>query len=85
MFNLKQAIATVKAESERLHDELKRVRVAIAALQGLGTNGGNSRVSANGPSGRKPHRMSAAGRKRISRAQKARWAKWKAQQGQRAA
>lgn len=80
MFNLDRVIAALKTENEQLLNELKRVRIAIAALQGLGTNGGIRRATASNPTGRKPNRMSAAGRRRISLAQKARWARWKAEE-----
>ena len=75
MLNLDQAITTLRAENKRLQDQLKQVQIAIATLRGIGSNGGNGTS----------RRMSAAGRKRISRAQKARWAKWKAQQRKKAA
>ena len=80
MFNLERMIAALKAENERLNGELKRVRIAIAALEGLGSNGGAGKATAKGEG-----RMSAAGRRRIAQAQKTRWAKWRAQHTKRTA
>ena len=61
-----------------LKQQRARIDQAIAALEGTGRGGRRGRppkrVSAAGRSGR---RMSAAARKRISQAMKARWAKWK--------
>lgn len=74
MDKLDQAIVALKAESKRLEQELKQVRSAIAALQGASNN---SRGMTAIPAGRT---LSAASRKRIVAAQKARWAKWRAAQ-----
>ena len=64
---------------EALKDQRARIDEAIAALEGaghgLGRRGRPQKVvTAAGRSGR---HMSAAARKRISEATKARWAKWK--------
>ncbi len=79
MDRLDQVIAALKAENKRLFQELKQVRAAIAALQGASNNG---RGITAGLSGRK---LSAQHEKRIAAAQKARWAKWRAAQKQKAA
>jgi len=52
---------------KQLRNEQKRIGEAISILQGL-----------NGAKGRTGHKMSAAGRKRIAAAQRARWAKIRA-------
>jgi hypothetical protein len=74
MDQLSKAIAALKAEGARLENELKRVRSAVAVLQGLGQNGGFTARRST------PSKMSAAGRARIAAAQRRRWAKWKKEQ-----
>ncbi len=74
MSTLDQVLAELKAEDNRLENQLKQVRSAIAALQGISSNG--SRRSATRIVKRR--KMSAWARRRIAAAQKARWAKWKA-------
>jgi len=63
-------IAEVTAEHDRVKKQLHNLQKALIALHG-GYNGGAPRKP------RKPLKMSAAARKRISDAQKARWAKWR--------
>jgi hypothetical protein len=63
---------------EELEAERDRLDGAIAALQGNRRNIGMARGTATPINGRKgKRRMSAAARKKISDAQKARWAKQK--------
>jgi hypothetical protein len=62
MGNLVDAVQQLRKERERLQTALQSVDAALAAL---GSSNGSSRT------------MSAAGRRRISLAQKARWAKVK--------
>ena len=62
MPNLDSVLAQLRQERERLN-------AAIAALEGVTTNSGSRRTT---------NRISAAGRRRIAAAQKARWAKLKA-------
>ncbi len=58
-----------------LKEQRSRIDRAIAALEGLGSRARRGRPPKTGStSGR---HMSAAARKRISQAMKARWAKWK--------
>jgi hypothetical protein len=68
---LMQSVADqLQKERTRLADELRRVTAALTAF---------GRVYVNGPTAtRKKRTMSAAGRKRIAAAQKARWAKIRA-------
>ncbi len=70
MANLRQMLRQLRGERSRTKRELGRFDDAIAAFQNLvGNNPGPGRP-------RKPRRtLSAAARKRISEAQKARWAK----------
>jgi hypothetical protein len=63
MTNLSTLVTQLKAERERVHNEVLRIDAALAAL-GTRTNG--------------THHMSAAARRRISMAQKRRWAKQRA-------
>jgi hypothetical protein len=76
MANLNQIIIDLQNEDKRLEGELKQVRGALSVLRGLHSSG-NGRVSAIGKLVRR-RRLSAAARKRIADAQRARWAKWKA-------
>jgi hypothetical protein len=70
MANLGQILKQLRKERSRTQKELSRLDEAIAAFEKLvGNNPGPRRP-------RKPRRtLSAAARKRISQAQKARWAK----------
>jgi len=63
MTTLSTVVAQLKAERERVHKEAQRIDVALAALVSIHTNG------------TRPRTMSAAARRRISIAQKTRWAK----------
>ena len=58
---------------EQLKEERAKLDRAIAALSGLGNNSSASR--------RGKRTLSAAARKRIAAAQRARWAKFKAKKG----
>ena len=61
-----------------LKQQRARIDQAIAALEGVGQGGRRGRPRKPGAAaGRSGGRMSAAARKRISQAMKARWAKWK--------
>jgi len=63
MDKLDQAIAALKIESKRLEGELRKVRSAIADLQGASNNGRGITARLSGRT------MSAAARKRIVVAQ----------------
>jgi hypothetical protein len=74
MPNLVQVMTTLVKEQKRLQGKLQSVDAAISALRGI--NGGGRGVTSIG----RPRRhLSAAARKRIAAAQKARWAKFRAQ------
>jgi hypothetical protein len=64
MKNMSVVVQQLKKEREHVQQQLQRIDEALAAL-GSGSSNGASRT------------MSAAGRRRISLAQKARWAKAK--------
>jgi hypothetical protein len=72
--NLTQILADIQTKRAEVQKELRGLDSAINALQGL-TTGNRGRSAPRG--GRR--RLSAAARKRISDAQKARWAKFKKQ------
>jgi len=65
MNHMSGVVQQLKMERERAQKQVQRIDEALAALGG-GSSNGSSR------------KMSAAGRRRISMAQKARWAKQKA-------
>jgi hypothetical protein len=73
MLNLTRAIQQLKQERDQVQDKLERLDEALKVLSGLG---GIRRGFARGPE--KGKTMSAAARKRIAAAQRARWARWKA-------
>jgi hypothetical protein len=75
---LMQSVANqLQKERIRLEDELRRVTAALVAIGGVYRRGRNSNAAL---ATRKKHRISAAGRRRIAAAQKARWAKVRARQ-----
>jgi len=75
MSNLaQQALNQLQSERERVLGELKRLEQAIGALKGLGKGNGAHSGFRTRP------RLSVAARKRIADAQRARWAKVRAQQ-----
>jgi len=67
MGNLSAVVQQLRKERDRAQKEVRRIDAALAALGSLSVNG----------SKRGRHTMSAAARKKISLAQKARWAKQK--------
>lgn len=74
MLKLSSLVAELRTERDRAQKEVEQLNAALAALGGL------SRASGASPRGRavkKRRPMSAAARKRIAAAQRARWAKWK--------
>ena len=72
--NLTGVIRKLQKERRRVHGEMERLNAALAALGSRGSLEGKSKPS-RAPKTRRP--MSAAARKRIAAAQRARWAKWK--------
>lgn len=78
MVSLGRAVKQIHGERESLQQQLKRLDQAIAALESVNGLGGRGRR-------RGRRHLSAAARRQIAAAQKARWAKWKAQRRRRAA
>jgi hypothetical protein len=77
MANLSQLVIDLEAQRKQVKSDLDRLDVAIATLRKLN---GRASVSNIGTARRGRRRLSAAARKRIADAQRARWAKWKQQQ-----
>ncbi len=74
MTNLTGVVRQLQKERQRVHGEMERLNAALAALGSLGGLGGKSKGS-GAPKARRS--MSAAARKTIAAAQRARWAKWR--------
>jgi hypothetical protein len=73
-------LAALRQEEGKLQHQLKGIQVAIAAL-----NGSHSRATIVTPNGATRRRtMSAAARARISKATKARWAKFRSEKAKKA-
>jgi hypothetical protein len=68
--NLNSIAKTLRAEENALEKRLGKIKKALVAFAGLSGN--------SGPKKRRK-KMSAAGRKKIAAAQKARWAKVRAE------
>jgi hypothetical protein len=86
MENLSRALSELRQERSRAEREVERLDEAISVLRGLvGRNhvGRPARGGRTARMGRPRRRMSAAGRRKIAAAQRARWAKLKAKRLQR--
>jgi hypothetical protein len=70
--NSKSIISQLRKQAAHLKDQLERTEKAIEALTGHATSATN---------GRRKRKMSAAARRKIGAAQRARWKKWKAAKG----
>jgi hypothetical protein len=76
MLNLATVVGQLKKERERARKEVEGLDTALKVLGSLG--GVSRRLGGGQTAGKKRKPMSAAARKRIAAAQRARWAKWKA-------
>jgi hypothetical protein len=74
MLNLRKAVQQLKKEREQTRARLDQLETALKILGDMGTAG---RRSGRGATPARRRTMSAAARKRIAAAQRARWAKWK--------
>jgi len=72
MLDLAKTIGLLRREREQTARNLDQLDTALKVLSGLGPVGRAMRGAIN------RRTMSAAARKRIAAAQRARWAKWKA-------
>ena len=75
MPNLRGIVRELKTQRDRAQREVEQLNAALMALGSLGNMNGRSR-QVRAAKKRRP--MSAAARKRIAAAQRARWARWKA-------
>jgi len=82
MANIAQMVKNLRWEQTRAKREVERLNDAIAALGKLARNTLGTYAKRFG---RKKRRLPAAARRRISLAQKARWAKWKEKHQRKAA
>jgi hypothetical protein len=73
MLNLSAIVKQLEAQRKQVQSELGRLDAAIGALRGSSTSNGSGTIRA--ASHRPRRHLSAAGRRAISLAQKARWAK----------
>jgi len=71
---MQSVVSQLQKERTRLEDELHRVTAALTAFGKAYVRGSKPRPAAT----RKKRTISAAGRRRIVAAQKARWAKFRA-------
>jgi hypothetical protein len=71
---IQSVVSELQKERTRLEDELHRVSAALTAFGKVYMRGSKPRPAAT----RKKRTISAAGRKRIAAAQRARWAKIRA-------
>jgi hypothetical protein len=78
MSNLVKVVAQLRKQREEAQKTLKQLDQALAALGSI--DGLRSRGRSSQRVGRKGRTMSAAARKKIAAAQRARWGKWKAAQ-----
>jgi len=76
MLNLARVVGQLKKERELAQKEVDGLDTALKALGSLVSPNRRSTGAPTGTKKRSP--MSAAARKRIAAAQRARWAKWKA-------
>ncbi|MGD1214035.1 MAG: hypothetical protein ABR861_03515 [Terriglobales bacterium] len=73
---MQSVVSQLQKERTRLEDELHRVTTALVAFGNVYMHGSQPKAAA---ATRKRRNISAAGRKRIAAAQRARWAKIKGQ------
>jgi hypothetical protein len=71
MANFKRLLDELKRERDLVRQQFEAINAAVGAFAGVYT----------GQNGKAPRTMSAAGRKRIAAAQRARWAKVKGTKG----
>ena len=76
MLNLTNVVRQLKMERDQTQRKLEQLNAALKVLGSLG--GVSRRLGGGQTAGKKRRPMSAAARKRIAAAQRARWAKWKA-------
>ena len=78
MSNLVKVVAQLRKQRDEAQRQVEQLDQALAALGSV--DGLRSRGRSSQKVGRKGRTMSAAARRRIAAAQRARWAKWKTAQ-----
>ncbi|MFZ0308802.1 MAG: hypothetical protein WAL89_11540 [Candidatus Sulfotelmatobacter sp.] len=79
MSNLANVVQQLKKERDKAQRTIEQLDSALKALSGLdGLRAAIGSVGRAQTPGKKRRTMSAAARRRIAAAQRARWAKWKA-------
>ena len=78
MSNLAKVVAQLQQQRDVAQKQVEQLEQALAALGSI--DGLQMRARSSRKVGGKGRTMSAAARKRIAAAQRARWAKWKAAQ-----
>jgi hypothetical protein len=81
MANIAETVKLLEQERSRMAGEVRKLDKAISVLRKLG----GSSLSGAPRSARKRRPMSAAARRKIGAAQRARWKKWKQQKTKKAA
>lgn len=82
---LGRVVKELQTEHNRLEKELERVNAALNALGNLNSRRRGRKPGVSARTGRPRRTLSAAARRRIAAAQKARWAKVREQRQKRAA
>jgi hypothetical protein len=82
MSDISKVLADLQSARNKKEKELRGLEHAIQALRGLSHDGARPTLAG---SPRKRRTMSASARRRIVAAQKARWAKWRAERRKKAA
>jgi hypothetical protein len=80
MTSLATVIQQLRKERDQAQKRIEQLDQALKALTGVGGLSATSGRRGRNNASRKRGTMSAAARKRIAAAQRARWAKWKAAQ-----
>lgn len=80
MTSLATVVQQLRKERNQMQKRIAQLDQALRALTGVGGTGGSNRKHSRAQPSGKRRTMSAAARKRIAAAQRARWAKWKAAQ-----
>lgn len=82
MATLANVVQQLKQERAQAQRRIEQLDDALKALNGLDRLRGRvGRIGSTQTRGKKRRTMSAAARRRIAAAQRARWAKWKAAKG----
>jgi hypothetical protein len=80
MTNLAKTLTRLRQERREAERKVEKLDEVIGLLEGLLGRGGHGRMAS-----RAKRSLSPAARRRIAQAQKARWKKWRARLGKKAA